>query len=224
MRLTVMTFNIRLGIQEGIERIAAVVASANPDLIALQEVGRHWTMGPVGDSAAFVAARAGLAHIAFAPTIERFGPAHYGHALLSRWPLVKPKLISLPRHIDEPRALLYVEVQTPDGTLNVLSTHLSHVDDRQAQGRMLDSLSHDLADPALILGDLNESESKEWLDRLSERFEGVGATGPTFPAHEPTRCIDYILSRGLSRNGTRILEATDASDHHAVIASFDWFA
>lgn len=213
-----MTYNIRLGIQKGLPPIADVILEAQADIVALQEVGRHWTMGPKGDSTAALAELTDLRYSVFAPAISRLGPAHYGHALLSRWPLTHPTIVELPRVVDEPRVLLKTTIVTPAGALNVIATHLSHIEDRPAQGRVLEEHALSSARPTLVLGDLNEYRLDGWLESLSTSFNGVGATGPTFPAHAPTRCIDYVLSSGLKRYRTEVLFDEDASDHRPVVA------
>ena len=226
--LNVATFNIRLGIQKGLPSIAeALLAVYSPDIVAVQEIGKHWVMGPDGDSTSELAAYLDLPYFVHVPTIERTGDdqrrAYYGHALLSRWPITDREIVALPQREDEPRALLRCSIEASPATVEVISTHLSHLaSDRPAQGEFLNQwLDDNIQDaPAqFLLGDLNSSADEAWLTGLLSHWSDADAEKqrPTFPADEPQQRIDYVLGRGADLDEVDIPSLTDVSDHRPVV-------
>lgn len=224
--MRVMTYNIRLGIQHGLEPIAARIREQSPDLLAVQEVGRHWIMGPGGDSPRRLSELSGMEHHVFAPSLSYFPPSQYGHALLSRWPIEAPRVVWLPRGTDEPRTLLTATLRTPRGAVRVVSTHLSHLEDRRLQSPVLLTLAREaLADggpPLLIMGDLNESPDDPWITELQRLHADAGAKddAPTFPAADPERRIDYLLASKGHWEDVEVIDEASASDHRPLVASW----
>jgi endonuclease/exonuclease/phosphatase family metal-dependent hydrolase len=219
-----MTYNIRLGIQQGVEAIARVIAAQKPDIIALQEVGKNWCMGPDGDTSAEIARLAGFEHFYYVPTIHEDPEHRYGHALLSRWPIEHPRIFNFTQNIDEPRAALLARIATPDGPVRVIATHLSHKEDERAlqAPELLELLEEFRADgePTMIMGDLNEVEDADWMRRLAAGMSSAGerAGALTFPNPAPTRRIDHILLSQADLIRAEVLDEADASDHRPLVA------
>lgn len=206
MRLRVVTWNIRLGLESSLARVAAVLGDLEPDVVALQEVGHGWVMGEPGDQAALIAARAGLPHARFVPALwtepgrelrglgQRLWPLEdalaagrepaalprFGVALLSRLPLAELRRTPLPRESDEPRVLADATLDTPAGPLRVLATHLSvNAPERLWQAEAIAAALRAAGGPALLLGDLNDAEDSAPLRRLGRVARDVGAgAGP----------------------------------------------
>ncbi len=230
--LSIATFNIRLGLQQGLGAIADLIDSMGaPDIVALQEVGQHWTMGPGGDTTAHLAQSLDYPHHLFTPTIERntdaSQPAYYGHAILSRWPITDPRCTDLPQRDDEPRVLTSALIDRPSGPFQLLSTHLSHRNtDRPAQGEVLVYEASEQRCPSLptfVVGDLNADTNdppSPWLYRLLSGFVDADERlqRPTFPASAPTRRIDYILARGADLQSIDVIDPHGASDHRALLS------
>ncbi|MFW5967504.1 MAG: endonuclease/exonuclease/phosphatase family protein [Persicimonas sp.] len=226
--MRVMTYNIQLGISEGLEPIAEIIAGQDPDIVALQEVGKHWTMGPEGDSTTFLAEHVGLDHSHYVTTIEREENRRYGHALLSRWPIESPRVARFTRREDEPRAALIARMTPPSrDPIRVISTHLSHKEDERAiHGRELVELTERIlayGEPTLLLGDLNEEMDATWLRTLGARMVDAGGINgaKTFENPEPTERIDYVLVRGAEVTKARVLEEPTASDHRPLVVELD---
>lgn len=223
--MKLMTWNIRLGIQRGLDPIAEVVRSHSPDVVALQEVGRHWVMGPPGDTTRELARRAGLPHRYFVPSLSWYPPAQYGHTLLSRFPIASSTTFWLPRSVDEQRTWLEAEIVVDGSEVTFVTTHLSHVGDRPAQGEALVDrlLELDRASRHFILmGDLNEDElATSWLARLSGFAAPAPAKSPTFPADAPKARIDWIWSNFGEWSSAQVVETTDESDHRPVVAELN---
>lgn len=231
LTLRVLTYNIHHG--EGTDRridlgrIASVIQSATPDLVALQEVDKETARTNGVDQAARLGELTGL-HSLFGKAMDYKGGA-YGVALLSKWPLVEPRTFPLPSDPGiEPRVVLRANVQ-PEATAPPLSffvTHLDHRADpvqRTRQAEKLRGLFPPDAKPAILAGDFNavpdSSVMKGMLREWSDSAEAARLL--TSPAHKPLRKIDYILYRPAA--SWRVIEtiAIDepvASDHRPVLA------
>lgn len=221
MRLRCASYNIRLGIQRGVRAVADTIAAEAPDILAVQEVGRNWTMGPSGDTTAELASLLGLGHHLFVPSLAE-DAAHYGHALLSRYPIEAAHWFTLARDTDEPRTLLDSHLRIDGHLVRCVSTHLSHVHDRPPQGRQLVErvgITTD-ATATVVLGDLNATDEELFIENLKSIARDADELGrPTYPANAPTRRIDYLLCRGGRWEDFAIGPNTDASDHRYVAAT-----
>ena len=204
-RLRVLTLNIwnRQGpweerlrlIREGIRRL-------DPDLVGLQEI---MTLG--GQSQAD-AIREGLGYEgAFGLAHDLGGGAHFGNAVLSRWPIASTRVHELPAgDTSEHRSLLHAEIASPHGVIPFFVTHLSwklhHGVAREAQVAAIAEIIRSAAPmsglPPVLVGDFNaEPEASEirFLKGLqslggksnyfADCFGHVGA-GPGF-TFDPTR-------------------------------------
>lgn len=220
-----MTYNIKLGDQCGPSAIARIVRREAPDVLALQEVGSNWKEGPPGHIPARLAYATGLTHRVFVPTIV--GTAvRYGHALLSRWPIVDIDIVPLTRRADEQRHVLVGRVLRPGAPVQVLATHISHVQpDRRTQGGDLLEIVGERtseARPTVLVGDLNEpAEGGDgWLYDLMEQFDTARrlAPAPTFENPVPDSRIDYLMVHGERWSSAHVPEDPDASDHRPVVA------
>lgn len=227
----IATYNIRLGIQRGLPAIATSLSKlGRPHILAVQEIGDHWRMGPPGNSCAKLSRLLALPHHVFVPTIvddsQDSRAARYGHALFSQWPISDHEIIPLPRHQDEPRALLRSRVQTPTAAIEVLSTHLSHrQSDRPAQGQFLHQwldANPRTTDGRFLLGDLNAPCSEPWMAHLLQRFNDAddAEQRPTFPEEDPVQRIDYILGDGVDLHRVEVASATGASDHRPIFSQW----
>jgi endonuclease/exonuclease/phosphatase family metal-dependent hydrolase len=225
--MRVMTYNIRLGIQQGVEAIADVIAHAGPDVVALQEVGDRWQMGPAGDTTAEIADKAGFAHHHFACAIHQDG-GRYGHALLSRWPIEAREIFHFSQEIDEPRVALVAHVDATPAPICVVSTHLSHrAEERAMHGPELVELVDPLLSaeqPTLVLGDLNEDGGADWLEALTARLDDAGASGAqaTYPNPLPDERIDYVLVHNARATYAEVLDVKEASDHRPLVVDLEF--
>jgi endonuclease/exonuclease/phosphatase family metal-dependent hydrolase len=107
-------------------RITRVIASHAPDLVALQEMDFGKRRSRAEDQATLIAKALDM-HVAFCPTVTQ-GDEHYGHALLSRWPIEVVKRAFLPTAPGgwwpEPRAAIWARVVIGARPINVITTHL----------------------------------------------------------------------------------------------------
>jgi endonuclease/exonuclease/phosphatase family metal-dependent hydrolase len=231
--LRVLTYNLHHG--EGVdgrldlERIAAVIRSANPDLVALQEIDRRATRtGSVDQAAEYIR----LTQLqGWYGAAMPFQGGEYGQALLARWPLLEPRVVRLPGTTSrEPRIAVTAKVEVPGfGMLRWTGLHLdaTHADnDRWDQaGALLKEFGHDGL-PTLLAGDFNATPDSRVMKRLLEPGAGwvdtAGAmAAPTMPAEAPTSRIDYVLASPVGAWRTvesRVLPEAVASDHRPLLA------
>ena len=218
-------------------RIAEVIASVSPDIVALQEldVGRART-GKVDQALAI--ARELKMHMHFHPA-QQVMEERYGDAVLSTRPARLVRAGALPswrfRQL-EPRGALWVEIEVDGTPLQVINTHLSLVGPEQLiQIEALfgpDWLGSAAARPPLILaGDMNAVPLSRPYRRLAARLADAQLTARpsrprrTFPSRAPLIRIDHVfVSEGVrvSRCDTVRSElAQRASDHLPLVVDFE---
>jgi endonuclease/exonuclease/phosphatase family metal-dependent hydrolase len=233
----VLTYNIHAGKdaqqQPNLARIAAVIDSADADIVLLQEVDRRTTRAQGADHFAELRRLTRLYGV-FGKSLD-FQGGEYGIAVLSRWPVDSVRALALkvepPQERSgqsyEPRIALHVVAHTSAGPLHVVNTHL----DAGGAGtyrkqELIAALAHMKqmvpADAPLVFGgDLNARPHTEEIQAIAFTLRdafmvcGTGA-GETFPAHAPDRRIDYIFVRAATCSSARVLDS-QASDHRALL-------
>jgi endonuclease/exonuclease/phosphatase family metal-dependent hydrolase len=231
--LRVMTFNIQSGLR-GIDKVAAVIRDASPDIVALQEVDvRSWRSGGL-DQAAVLAERTGLPYFAHFRTTSLFG-GDYGVALLSRFPLESVQQHPLPVTMGaEPRTVAHARVKVKGQEVSIYVTHLTrrpfNNDIRVRQSTAIMALMNQDPHPKLLLGDLNDTPesgslrlfTRELMDVFAQRGEGPDITYP-LPLI-PSLRLDYVLAsdRFMPRH-SKVLHV-NASDHFPVLAELTLLA
>ena len=212
-----MTYNVHgcVGVDGRLDvgRIAAVIAAARPDVVALQEldVGRARSGGV--DQARAVAVQLGMRHhFNAALKVEE---ERYGDAILTALPerLVRtgqlPTLARIPGN--ETRGALWAAVEVGGREVQVLTTHfgLAPPEQRLQARRLLegDWLGNpDCRDPCILLGDFNFTGRSVAYRLLTGRLRDVqrevdgrrrsGSSVRTFPSRLPVLRIDHCFIRG----------------------------
>ena len=234
IRLRVVTYNIHHG--EGmdgefdLDRIASVINSLDPDLVALQEVDRKTERSGGVDQGALLASLTGM-ELVYGPAMEYKG-GQYGDAILSRLPILDSAVHQLPQEDgSEPRVAVEAQVEIKKlGTLVLLSTHYAHdsATDRLAQARASNLLMAGReVRPAILAGDLNAEPGSEPMAALLTMWEDTTANRPvnTFPANRPVRKIDYILVNPPGRwtvHDVQVSGRPYASDHAPLLVELEW--
>jgi endonuclease/exonuclease/phosphatase family metal-dependent hydrolase len=231
LRIRVLSYNIHHA--EGVdrkldlERIARVILSVKPDLVALQEVDKNVKRSQAVDQPAELA-RLTKMHMVFGANID-LQEGHYGNAVLSRFPIARHKNHLLPNiEASEQRGVIEAELTLPDSKqpLLLLATHLDfRVDERErlASTKVLNELAeNDPLQPALLAGDLNATPESKTLEQLASKWT-LANDRPmsTIPVAKPTKQIDFILYRPMDRwkaVEVQVLDEAVASDHRAIFA------
>jgi endonuclease/exonuclease/phosphatase family metal-dependent hydrolase len=223
--IRVLTYNIYHGATVNndfdIQRIADVIKSVNPDVVALQEVDFKTRRAKGMDLVTELGKLTDMA-----PLFGRAMPydgGEYGEGILSRYSFVTTKNHSLPYSPGhEPRAALEVMVQLPSGEKFVfIGTHLDHTrdqTDRVAQVKKINELFTHNTVPTILAGDLNGTPDSDPIKLLTEKWTDAcaGNPEPTFPSSEPGRRIDYVMCLPSVRwriVETRVIDEKTASDH-----------
>ena len=231
LRIRVLSYNIHHG--EGVDgkldlnRIAQVILSVSPDIVAVQEVDRKTVRTNRVDQPAELSRLTDM-EILFEKNID-FQDGEYGNAVLSNLPVVKHENVHLPLlGGGEQRGVLIVELKPEaiDETILFLGTHLDHrSDDRErlASAARINELIQQRDDqPAILAGDLNATPDSAVLTTFGKKWSRSGQTElPTIPVTQPNRQIDYVLFRPADRwrvVEVRVLDEAVASDHRAILA------
>ncbi len=231
---TIATYNIHscvgLDGRRDPERVAAVLAELDADIIALQEVdsrrvksGRGWV-----DQFEYLAKLTGYHAIPGPNVVDHSGS--FGNVVLSRYPVVRSHRMDLSFTAwREPRGAIDVEVALGSRRLRVVATHLGlSVRERHTQVQQLLALLRARADrdlPCVLLGDLNE-----WRPRGGSLRPLMSQLQPspqlaTFPTWRPLLPLDRIFVNGTSMDHVAAHRSADsrvASDHLPLKAVCSW--
>ena len=218
--LVLMSYNVRNGKgmdnKRNLNRTAAVIRAARPDVVALQEIDSVTRRSEGNDVAAVLGRKCSMYHT-FSKAIDYDGGG-YGVALLSREKPVAVQRFALPGR-EEARTLLYVEFEQ----YAVVSTHLSlTAEDRMASLAVIDSVATMCTKPIYIAGDWNATPESAFGRALGEKMQYLTDTKAcTFPADSPDRVIDYIVAphdQAVEVLRREVVNEPMASDHRPIIA------
>lgn len=227
-----MTYNIHAATgvdgECDVERIADVIRSYNPDLVALQEVDVNRTRSGSIDQGHRLGAMLGMEAV-FAPTLEKDG-GHYGIATLTRLAITEQRQITLPlagHRRSQPRCALVTKHTWDGGDLEMINTHLS-VLFRERPGQVA-AIAAEMAGEALIIaGDFNCTPWSPAYKILARGLKSATRFARTWPSPAPIVPIDHIFYRGrlgvVSAGAWTGGPARKASDHLPVVAELEHIA
>lgn len=225
-RLRVLTWNVHGCIGDDRvcdpHRIGDLLASVQPDIVALQEIDARPTRVQALDPFSYFAGRFGWQSVAARTLLTEDG--HYGHIVMSRWPLesLGDEDLSLPR--SEPRKAIFGSVDAPFGRIVVVAAHLGLLWlDRRKQLARLKARINALQHPDIVvLGDFNDFLRRGFADRTLCPPLRPAPAPSTFPARLPLLPLDRIWYGGdLSVESVVTLsEGRRLSDHLPVLAEF----
>ena len=211
------TYNIRHG--QGVAslpwlpRTARAMAGLQADAIAVNEVYDWW--GPLRQPDR-LAKMLGMNMLFQANTVH--GPAKYGNAILSKWPLSLRLDLKLPTH-HEPRGSLVADLEVGALTACFAVTHLAlH---RETRAQQVATMARELPRgvPLVLAGDFNASIGE--LGPLLEFLSAVPDAPNTYPSVRPLVTVDHILfSEHWMLRGSGVVRSL-ASDHLPVYADLE---
>lgn len=242
--IRIMTYNVHgcVGCDGRLDpvRIAEVIASEDPDVVALQELDVSRERSGKAHQARLIAEQLDM-RFHFHPAMRIKEEEEYGDALLARWPLSLRKSGELPtvneRLAFEPRGALWASIQVGGVEIQVVNTHLGlSNNERKAQIEAL--MGHEWVRhpqcagmPHVLCGDFNALPGSKVYQRacrdLSDTQRMLPGHRPraTFPSRWPLIRLDYILvSRELRCEGVRVVKtklARVASDHLPLVADLE---
>jgi endonuclease/exonuclease/phosphatase family metal-dependent hydrolase len=209
-RLRVLSYNVHRCVGgDGVyspHRIADVIRSFTPDVVALQELDVGHPRSGHADQPAEIAALLGMRHLFF-PAIERANE-HYGDAILTPHVLEPIRVGPLPTLPDRPRlerrGALWAAVRWQEVTVQVLNTHLG-LNRRERLSQIESLLGPDwLGDPRcqsprIFCGDFNAWPGTRAYallrGSLQDPLAGRAALTrrATFPARWPLVQLDHVF-------------------------------
>jgi endonuclease/exonuclease/phosphatase family metal-dependent hydrolase len=219
------------------ERIAEVIASCEPDIVALQELDiRRRRTGSV-DQAMIIADILKM-DVHFNPAL-RVMEEQYGDAILTARPskLVKRGALPSPPGAAriEPRGALWARIDIDGTPVQVINTHLGLLGaERVMQAQALLG-EHwfgrpDCTGRKILCGDLNAVPRSRAYARLAAQFTDAqralgGRPRATFPTRLPVLRLDHVfVTEGIGVSAVEVIRTPltrVASDHYPIIADLE---
>lgn len=218
----VMTWNIHgtLGRNPRFDlaRVVELIRLWDPDIVALQEVDSRRALAGGANPFEYLAGAVGTYGIGAKSITGADGD--YGQMLISRFPVMAQTVRDISFGEREPRRAIRAEVETPQGPLIVVATHLGlSFHERRHQAALLRDLATGAA-PAVVIGDLNDWFWPGSVGHLLRRDLGAHTRFRTFPAAFPLLRLDRIYCRPAAAMLRSFVDrdARFMSDHLPVIA------
>jgi len=228
--LRVATYNIHrcrgLDGRTSPQRIADVISSIEPDIVALQEV-----IGAGPSSAGHAEELGALTGMGWvmAPARHLRG-CLFGNVVLSRFPIRHHAQYDLSWKTCEHRNCQRADIAIGDDTLHLYNVHLGTAFlERRHQASRLTAIVHDrrIQQPKIVLGDFNEWTRGLATQMLSEKLQSIDLRQHlkrrrTYPGVFPVLHLDHIYYDGqvevvkLELPRTRL--SLMASDHLPLVA------
>ena len=215
-QLQIMSYNVRhcagMDMVVDYDRTAAVITQQQPDVIAIQELDSMTGRSGHRDQLDELASRTGYLPV-FGAAIE-FDGGKYGVGILSREMPVSTKRIPLPG--EEPRLLLVVELKD----FVIACTHLDLEEvQRLASVPLIVEEAQRWQKPFLLAGDWNDAPDSELLEVMTQHFTVLSGDEATYPADEPTECIDYVAAFNGRAEAidSHVIDEPEASDHRPLV-------
>lgn len=227
--LVVVSYNIHRGLgldrRRDLDRIAAVIAETEPDVIGLQEVIREdGDRVPEADQAVYLARKLGM-EVVMGET-RPHGTGTYGNAVLTRLPIVGSVRCDLSCGAREPRGSLRVDVAVDGSVLHIFNCHFGLAfRERREQLELLASFirAGSCEGPRVVMGDFNEWHrgpvTKGLRLEFSSPMRRMRRTHPAmFPIFKLDRIYWDVELQGEEFHVHRSRLARVASDHLPVVA------
>ena len=207
-------------------RIAAIIKTVDPDVVALQEVDIRTERSGGVDQLLELAWLTGMQPV-YGRTIPHQGGL-YGNAVLSRLPVNGFVNHALPGR--EPRGVVQAMFDpltvSSGATFDFLATHLDLNEPARvaSAARIKEAIAGRPAGrPMVLAGDMNAVPGSKPIEALLKDWTPAQGAQPllTSPSANPRRQIDFIFVRPASRwrvAETRVLDEPVASDHRPVFA------
>lgn len=226
MEIKVASYNIHKAVgsdrRRSPERIMAVLAQIDADIVVLQEADRRFGARQSVLPPSLIGSHSPYRHVIFTTRAASLG--WHGNAVLvsRRAAICTATTISLPSL--EPRGSVAVELELDGRRLRIIGMHLDLTGlRRREQAQMI--VAHVKDSPALptvIMGDTNEWRRDGGCLAVFHAAFSSAPTGPSFPAARPIMRFDRILvdsSFDVVASGSHRTKLTrEASDHLPVWA------
>jgi endonuclease/exonuclease/phosphatase family metal-dependent hydrolase len=230
LRLRILSYNIQIGRGPGgdyndpsqahLDRTAAVVSAAKPDVVGLQEVDNKTNrsgsdvdqLGEIAKMTSFIPT--------FVSKIELPGGL-YGVGVLSKEKPLSTTFAYI-KGSSHRRVLAICEFER----FYFFNTHFPlTAETRIAAVKVVNEEADKRRDkPIFFLGDLNAEPTSAEIKELKETWTQISPDGPTYPADDPKVQIDYIFVRNADKvvvHEARIVDDPSTSDHRPVFCDVE---
>lgn len=229
LRLRVMSYNVgghgARWSGRHVEKVAAAIVEAKPDLVGLQEVHRGTRQSRLADQAEALGRLTGMA-VHFGSSYAMPGGGEFGNAVLSRGELRSAEVHPLPG-TGEPRTLLHTVVETAAGfresAVHFYVTHLAAWGrwGRTARSVQISGLVARLKQsdrPFILVGDLNAPPDAPEVGTLmaAELFRMCG-DDVTVTHRFMRQRIDYVFADPEWTTASYEVIRSGPSDHWPVL-------
>ncbi len=213
-----------------LDRMAELINEEQPDVVFLSEAVTE--CGPCNvNQVKYLAEATGMHCWAFGENFN-FGLPFYrmvgGNAILSRWPLVTESNPSLagrqPFYVTKNnRRVLWCRLRLAEDEilLGAMHTDSFQIDNNLIQTRQI--LDYCAGRPTILAGDFNANPDESSIEavRVSEEFAGEFNPPKTYPTKAPDQTLDYIFAPANWRLVEHRVLAGTASDHLAIVSTFE---
>jgi endonuclease/exonuclease/phosphatase family metal-dependent hydrolase len=222
--IRVLTWNVHGCVgRDGVcdpDRVASVLETAQPDISALQDIDTR-TRAAARDPFSYFGELFGWTTVSARTLAAKDG--HYGHIVLSRWPIQSLGEVDLSVRWREPRKAIVGAIDAPGGRIVVIAAHLGLLPFERARqfARLKERIAGITERPLIVLGDFNDFPGRGLAERsLSPPLEATPSL-PTYPSRFPLLPLDRIwFSSPLETVAIATLsDAQRVSDHLPLLAT-----
>jgi len=222
--IRVLTWNVhgcvgRDGVRDP-NRVARVLKAAQPDISALQEIDSR-TRAAADDPFSYFGDLFGWTSVAARTLTAKDG--HYGHMVLSRWPIESLGEVDLSVRWREPRKAIVGAIASPVGRIVVVAAHLGLLpfERRRQYARLKERLGAIADRPLIVLGDFNDFPGRGLAEKNLSPLLRTAPPMATYPSRLPLLPLDRIwFSEPLELSTIAALrDAEHVSDHLPLVAS-----
>ena len=220
-KLTLVTYNIHhaagMDRRVSIPRIAGVLKDADAGIACLQEIDCRVVRSRRSHQPRLLAKALGMKAV-YGATMQWPLGARYGNLALTRLPLIVAHTHHLPLG-EEQRGIVEIHVQALFGPIAVFCTHWGLTDDeRMGQAEATVHYIKRANLPALLAGDFNEGpDGRAHAVLTNAGLTRLNTSEPTYPADDPTTCIDHVYGTPHWRAEESYTIPSLASDHRPVV-------
>jgi endonuclease/exonuclease/phosphatase family metal-dependent hydrolase len=229
-QLVIASYNIHRGVgldrRRDLDRIGAVIAEMQPDVVGLQEVIREDATDH-RDQAAYLASKLGM-EVVMGETRTLLDGGLYGNAVLTRLPVLGSSRCDLSWRAREPRGCVRVDLGVDGTAVHVFNCHFGlALRERREQFRILARFIKDaqsLAGPRVLMGDFNEWHTGPITRGMRREFSSpMRRMRRTHPSWFPLFALDRIYwdveLEGQEFRVHRSKLARVASDHLPIVVT-----
>lgn len=239
----VTTYNLQAGMgtdgKYDLDRIANTIQQTGGDIIGLEEVDVHWdSRSEYENTIKLLAEKLDMEYFFapiydFDPTIPGNPRRQFGVAVLSKYPILQAEnreITRLSTQDPDPEpepapGFLEARIDVDGAEVWFYVTHLDYRGDPTIREMQINDMHAIMSEHHynILVGDMNAPPDAPEMAPLFHWFDDAWAEtseqlGYTFPADDPIKRIDYVLTSPRMKVNDTFITASQASDHLPVTA------